>query len=166
MPKIIRITVDSFNDTIDIDFQGIRCLMSWKIFVEETNCPFDLENLFYINYEPDRNMYFIEKRGGLVLGGKEIPEIIWIESNYEAIRNFAEKYKPEEPVFTIQMRIQEYLLQTDWMVIRHKEQLELGVETSLDNDQYNNLLSYRQYLRDYDIENGDINNIDPPSILT
>jgi hypothetical protein len=40
------------------------------------------------------------------------------------------------------------LYETDWMVVRHKDQLDLGIITTLTNDQYQKLLAYRQQLRD------------------
>lgn len=40
-----------------------------------------------------------------------------------------------------------YLNRTDWMVTRHRDQLELGVDTSLTQDEYNDLLTERQLAR-------------------
>ena len=41
-----------------------------------------------------------------------------------------------------------YLTDTDWLVIRHRDQLALNKETSLTNEQYLNLLAKRQYARE------------------
>lgn len=47
-----------------------------------------------------------------------------------------------------------YLVQTDWLVIRHRDQVDLGLETSLSDDEYRELLEKRQTARekvvDYD----------------
>lgn len=40
-----------------------------------------------------------------------------------------------------------YLIETDWMVNRHRDQLELGIETSLTDAEYIQLLSDRQSAR-------------------
>lgn len=41
----------------------------------------------------------------------------------------------------------EFLNDTDWKVIRHKEQKDLGAETSLTDDEYFELISQRQKRR-------------------
>jgi hypothetical protein len=162
MPSITRVTIEGLNNTIDIDIEGVKCFMPWETFVKETNCPFDTENVFFVAYEPDRNIITVEKRGGIFENGKEVPEIIWIESNFEAIKNFAEKYKPIEPKVKALDLIIQYFYVTDWMVSRHKEQLELGIQTTLDANQYSKLLQYRQYLRDYPSDSEDIDSIIKP----
>lgn len=43
--------------------------------------------------------------------------------------------------------ISNFLSQTDWFITRHKEQLETNLDTSLTEDQYTEILSYRTYLR-------------------
>jgi len=48
-----------------------------------------------------------------------------------------------------------FLANTDWLVMRHRDQLELGIETSLTQEQYLDLLNKRQEARkkvvEYDI---------------
>ena len=41
-----------------------------------------------------------------------------------------------------------YLTDTDWLVIRHRDQLDLRQETSLTNEQYLDLLAKRQVARE------------------
>ena len=41
-----------------------------------------------------------------------------------------------------------FLSSSDWLVTRHRDQVEGGSSTSLTSDEYTELLSYRQYLRD------------------
>ena len=43
--------------------------------------------------------------------------------------------------------IKEFLTSTDWLVQRHKEQLDTETTTSLTAEEYVELISYRQYLR-------------------
>lgn len=40
-----------------------------------------------------------------------------------------------------------FLKNTDWKVMRHKDQLELGIETSLTDEEYKELLKERQKVR-------------------
>lgn len=45
-------------------------------------------------------------------------------------------------------KLDQQLQQTDWLVTRHRDQVELGIETSLNEDEYKELLMFRQSLRD------------------
>jgi len=44
---------------------------------------------------------------------------------------------------------------TDWLVIRHRDQLALGQTTSLTNEQYLDLLTKRQAARERVVEYGE-----------
>lgn len=46
----------------------------------------------------------------------------------------------------------EFLEQTDWLVARHRDQLDLGIETTLSNEEYQKLLTDRQAARDQTLE--------------
>ena len=48
---------------------------------------------------------------------------------------------------------QQFLIDTDWQVIRHRDQLALGVETSLSEEKYLDLLQNRQNAREKVINN-------------
>ena len=48
-----------------------------------------------------------------------------------------------------------YLNDTDWLVIRHRDQLALGQTTSLTNEQYLDLLTKRQAARERVVEYGE-----------
>lgn len=43
----------------------------------------------------------------------------------------------------------DFLNSTDWKILRHKEQEELGLETSLTKEEYINLIQERQTRRDF-----------------
>lgn len=57
---------------------------------------------------------------------------------------------------------QEFLNNTDWKIIRHKEQLDLGIETSLSQEEYLNLIKERQQKRSAlnDITNENLSALD------
>lgn len=44
-------------------------------------------------------------------------------------------------------KAQEYLINTDWKVIRHRDQLALGIPTTLCQAEYEDLLEKRQNAR-------------------
>ena len=48
---------------------------------------------------------------------------------------------------------QKFLTETDWQVIRHRDQLALGIETSLSEEKYLKLLNDRQEARKKVINN-------------
>lgn len=50
---------------------------------------------------------------------------------------------------------------TDWMTTRHRDQLAAGTPTSLTEEQYMELLAYKQALRDWPTS-GDYNDPFPP----
>lgn len=53
-----------------------------------------------------------------------------------------------------------FLDKTDWMVRRHEDQERRVITTSLTEDQFNELLDYRQALRDWPVS-GDCNEAFP-----
>jgi len=47
---------------------------------------------------------------------------------------------------------EEFLKQSDILVARHKEQIEIEANTTLSKEEYKKLLEYRQYLRDITLD--------------
>lgn len=85
MPVILtRVTIEATNNIISYAYQGEEKDMPWEDFVALIPPPFDTDDLFYVGYEPDRNIYCTERRGG-VMGGEESEEITWIRDNLAAI---------------------------------------------------------------------------------
>lgn len=85
MPVILtRVTIEATNNIISYAYQGEEKDMPWEDFVALMPPPFDTDDLFYVGYEPDRNIYCTERRGG-VMGGEESEEITWIRDNLAAI---------------------------------------------------------------------------------
>lgn len=64
--------------------------MTWEDFVSLMPPSFDTKDLFYVGYEPDRNIFVTERRGG-VMGGEESEEIAWIRDNLTAIIGLIEQ---------------------------------------------------------------------------
>lgn len=61
-----------------------------------------------------------------------------------------EKQEKDEEWKKNEFRIErnERLKSNDWLVSRHKEQVEAGIETAITAEEYSELLTYRQALRD------------------
>lgn len=109
------------------------------------------------DYEPNignDNIQIIKYSGNipkeriLYLDGKIVDSnnFVYINGKYvkntKAVADLLEKNK----------NARNYLSDTDWLVIRHRDQLDLNLETSLNNDQYLDLLAKRQEARKQVIE--------------
>jgi hypothetical protein len=144
-----RITLGAYNDSADIVLNGVNHLFSsYTRFKELTGYNFqDTSGIFY---EPERNIFVVERIGGTVISGEDLPEIIWCKDNVDNIIAAAhtDGYGQLPPGPTLRQLRDGKLYESDWMITRHKEQLEAGIPTSLSNTQYNKLLTYRQQLRD------------------
>lgn len=57
------------------------------------------------------------------------------------------EFDSEKWLYIIQQRNQ-LLKETDWLVIRHRDQVANGVDLNLATEEYQGLLNYRQFLRD------------------
>ena len=86
----------------------------------------------------------IPKERILYLNGK-----IEDSNNYVFINGkYVKRTKAVENLIKINADATNYLTDTDWLVIRHRDQLALGQETSLTNEQYLDLLVKRQAARE------------------
>lgn len=91
------------------------------------------------NIPKERILYLdgkiVDSNNFVYLNGKYV-------KNTKAIANILENNK----------NARNYLTDTDWLVIRHRDQLDLNLETSLNNDQYIDLLNKRQEARKQVVE--------------
>lgn len=77
-------------------------------------------------------------------------------NNYVFINgNYVKRTKAIETLLKTNEESKNYLNDTDWMVIRHRDQLALGQTTSLTDEQYLDLLAKRQAAREKVIEYGE-----------
>lgn len=144
-----RITLGAYNDSADIVLNGINHLFSsYTKFKELTG--YNFEDTAGIFFEPERNIFVVERIGGITLNGEDLPEIIWCKENIDNIITaaHADGYGALPPGPSLsELRIIK-LYETDWMVTRHNDQKILGSTTSLSDSQFIKLLQYRQELRD------------------
>ena len=91
MPVILtRVTIEATSNVISCSYEGRDSEMVWEDFIALMPPPFDTNDLFYVGYEPDRNIFVTERRGG-VMGGEESEEIAWIRDNLTAIIGLIEQ---------------------------------------------------------------------------
>ena len=76
--------------------------------------------------------------------------------NYVFINNkYVKKTKAITDLINTNSDSKRYLNDTDWLVIRHRDQLDLKQQTSLTNEQYLDLLAKRQAAREKVVEYGE-----------
>ena len=71
------------------------------------------------------------------------------------IGKYIKKTRAIENLLNTNDEAKHYLNDTDWLVIRHRDQLALGQTTSLTNEQYLDLLTKRQAARERVVEYGE-----------
>ena len=79
------------------------------------------------------------------------------EADYTADETFSETQPaPISPDISIEIRLKrdQLLSDTQWLVQRHRDQIEVAEPTTLTSDQYKALLTYRQALRDVPTQTG------------
>lgn len=143
------ITLDNPNNTAYINLKGVRHLFTdYPTFKSLTGYPF--EDTVLLNYEPERNIFLVEKIGGIITNGEDLEEIVWCKNNLDQIIEQAHQngYGNLPPTPSLQDFRNMKLYETDWMIIRHRDQQEMQIATTLSNEQYLKLLNYRQALRD------------------
>jgi hypothetical protein len=142
------ITLDKFNNHAYVRLEGVDHLFrSYDDFASLTGFNYEIINL---SFEPVRNFFTVELPGGVVQSGIEQEQFQWILNNRDKIIQAAydNGYGALAPLPTLQEVRSNKLWETDWMVIRHRDQLELNINTSITAEQYQKLLAYRQELRD------------------
>lgn len=147
---IIRISYDHYNDNAVVKTDVCEVLFAnARAFCDAVGFNFDDARI--ISYEPERNFFCVERVGGSIVGGNDVAEIVWITENATTIERIAnEEYQSQQlalqPSLADTRRAE--LSATDWLVIRHRDQVDIGTTTTLSAQQYTELLTYRQALRD------------------
>lgn len=95
------------------------------------------EGYNYKNYIPTALERFNEKRQ------QEEAERLAQEAEYQAFYN-----SDEQRAIRVRQERDKRLDDTQWLISRHQEQISNGIKTTLTEEQFNELLEYRQALRD------------------
>ena len=69
------------------------------------------------------------------------------EENIESLQRDANEYEEQQLAALILQR-NGFLNDSDWIVLRHKDQLDLGITTTLSDSSFKFTLQWRQQLRD------------------
>lgn len=85
----------------------------------------------------------IQKENILVLDGKIVDKEAYTFINGKYIKRDYDLEKQQ----TINKQARKYLKDTDWLVLRHRDQIALGLDTSLTAVEYKELLQKRQEAR-------------------
>lgn len=150
------VIIDFYNDSFYIADGDFDHLWTVKDNFLNTGFPYK-DNVGMINYEPMRNFFSVEYLGGQTLHHRT-EEIEWIENNFDLLLQSArdEKDLSQNPSLTIRQLREIKLYDTDWMVVRHQEELICGEPTTLSELQFEALASYRRWLRDIPLTYPDV----------
>ena len=143
------INLDFYTETIGCKINGTNHIFSSvESFVTKTNYPF-ADSVGICTYEPSRNIFVVEEVGGVGKQGADLPEIIWCRDNLTVMENAAIADRREtSPTITARMQAIELLYMTDWVTTRWQEENLLGTPHSISQEKFNEVLQYRQALRE------------------
>ena len=142
------LSLDFYNNGYGVaigDFQ--YAWATYDLFKEDTGWPFISVRM--LSYEPLRNIYHIERIGGERSGEPwKDPETLWIEENFDRIAQAAkDRFERERPKLTLEHGRAVRFSYADGLVLRHSEEKLLGIPTSLTEEQFLQVLTYKQQLR-------------------
>jgi len=154
--------LDLYNNNISIIRNGAAHLFSSvEYFIQNTNFPF-VNQARIVHYEPDRNIFVVERSGPEIVSGADLVEIVWITDNIETIWQLAITDKAEQDARnapSANMLRAVKLYETDWILQRHQEETLLNLPHKFTDQQMTDILTYRQALRDL----GGINTANTPA---
>jgi hypothetical protein len=141
--------LDRYNKTVFVQTEKVsHVFSSIEEFERLTEFPFPFIKI--ISYEPERNIFVIERAKGVAEFGEDVPEIVWCKQNEELLEQKAvEEFNslPEHLPPSIRDVRNTLLHLSDWAVLRHIDEKESGGVTTLTAKQYEELRVYRQNLR-------------------
>jgi len=143
------VVVETFNNIVQVRLNGTEYFGSWENFSKEISFPFDEESIISINFEPTRAHFTVERPLGVVDSGESVEEIAWIKNNLGTIQATAQRLASLEiDVLLGTSQRQQLFSSTEWLVQRHLEQTSASITTTLTEEQFQQLLAYRQALRE------------------
>lgn len=143
------ITIDLYNKNIYVRLSEIEHgFANLEIFELGTGFSRQFPTTKIVTSEPNRNMFVVERENGETVSGREVPEIAWLFEHEEEIVAAAQEdiERGSPPVTVRDVRVGK-LFATDWLVVRHSEQVLMNSSTSLTQQQLQELHNYRQSLR-------------------
>ena len=142
------LSLDFFNNSYYVRSGSIE--HAWynkELFIEDTGFPY-AEGIVSLGYEPGRNLYIVEKENQGIFNGLDVSELKWVDDNFQMILEKGRlRREIETPIFTVEMMRDTKLIETDWVLQRHQEELLLGASPTLSTVELAAVLEYRQELR-------------------
>jgi hypothetical protein len=150
------ISLDRYNNNAHCSIDDVSCTFSsYTDFLEKTKFPF---NIGLLSWEPERSHYVVERPNispipPTVVTGDHLEEILWISENKENLKSYCSEYLLEhtkDNIYTPSLREQRTykLYEVAWVLERHQEQKLLSISTTLTEEKFKEVLTYRQALRD------------------
>ena len=145
------ISIDTYNNTAGCKLNNKALAFSTATeFITAIGFPFEVGLL---TWEPSRCLWVIEKPGTppTIESGSNLPEMVWIDDNLERIRAYCEEILARQPQprdITVRDIRNNVLQSTDWVLQRHQEQELLNLPRTLTEEKFQQVLQYRQALRD------------------
>lgn len=147
------ISLDKYNNNAHCTIDGVECTFNnYTEFSEKVNIPFEIGLL---SWEPERSHYVVERPGNppTVVTGDHLEEFLWISENREYLKNCCAEYLLEhakDNTYKPSLREERTykLYEVTWVLERHQEQKLLEIATTLTEEKFKEVLTYRQALRD------------------
>jgi hypothetical protein len=143
------ITIDFYNKNIYVRLNEVsHGFANLEIFELGTGFSHEFPTAKIVTIESSRNMFVVERDGGETISGRDVPEIAWLfEHEDEIVAAALEDIERGAPSVTVRDIRTGRLFATDWLVVRHSEQVLMSQPTSLTQQQMQDLHNYRQSLR-------------------
>lgn len=141
-------TLDFWNDSYYFkQGQNVAYWDNPDEFKRDTGWSFD--TVRFVAIETERDIFDVHYVTNSMDKGASLPEVQWLLDRTETFIELGkQQFELRNPVHTMDNLRNIRLFESDFLVSRHKEQLEIGAATTLSEEQYQQLLTYRQQLRD------------------
>jgi len=145
------VSLDFYNENLSCRINGNSYLFSSVERFTSIGWPFS-DTVKIISYEPDRRLYVVEDSNGNVTNDPNSSEIQWIQNNLNTIEQVALIDKElNNPKISAADQRMILLFNTDYILQRYQEETALNITHTLSDEQFNNVLVYRQALRDINV---------------
>lgn len=143
------ITLDFYNNSFYVKLDNKEYFTEDPTkFLSDFAFPY-AETVKLLSYEPQRNLYVVEYVNNTVEAGIEPGPIAWFEQNKSQLANTVATVGQNQPfVPTLETERVLRFSDSDWVLQRNQEELQLGLTPTLNQNKITQLLRYRQQLRD------------------
>ena len=142
------INLDRYNNQANCRFNDTGYVFkSFEDFTKNLNFPYSVNML---SWEPLRDHYVVERNINEFLNGSSLVEFLWISENLDSIKKYCvamnnlELNNNDSIINERDLRLHK----TDWILQRYQEENILNIQNSISLDKLNDILQYRQALRD------------------